>query len=113
MADGTVSTCDTKHRLVAVAGLTDVVAAAAGAEHSIALTRAGEVWAWGTAARPVRIPLKKAKQVAALDAASVAVLDNGTVWRWDGAAPHPRRVRGLAHVKALAADGTHCLALRE
>ena len=88
--------------------LTDVIAIAAGRDHSVAVTSDGTVWTWGdnkygqlgdnssdTTRRsyPVRVlagdapdisPLTEVKAVAASDVHTIALKTDGTVWAWGG-----------------------------
>ncbi|MGV8039016.1 MAG: PKD domain-containing protein [Thermoanaerobaculaceae bacterium] len=79
-----------------VSGLSKVVAAAAGYEHSLALSSAGEVWSWGgnswgqlgsgsTAARTAPAKVEGLPAIAAIAAGayhSLAVSRTGKVWAW-------------------------------
>jgi alpha-tubulin suppressor-like RCC1 family protein len=78
-----------------VAGLTNVVAVAAGVNHSLALTSDGYVWAWGgntdgqigdgsntRRATPVLLGLTNIIAIAAGQSHSVALQSDGTVWTW-------------------------------
>jgi alpha-tubulin suppressor-like RCC1 family protein len=76
---------------VRVAGLSDVVAVAAGWDHSLALTRGGAVFAWG-------------------DRSHGQLGDGVRETGRPAAAPQP--VPGLADIVAVAAGGQHSLALR-
>jgi len=86
-------------RPVQIAGLADVVAVAAGWDHSLALTRAGTVYAWGSRShgqlgdgvretgRPTAIPvpvsgLTEIKAIAAGGQHSLALGTDGTVYAW-------------------------------
>jgi alpha-tubulin suppressor-like RCC1 family protein len=124
----------------------------AGLGHNLAVTPAGEVWAWGMNERgqlgnattfstsiPVRAgALSAVIAVAAGDSLSVALRSDNTVWTWGGglglgaAAPQsctisssaastpvvvacsrsPLQVPGLTGITAIAAGGSHVLALR-
>ncbi|MDR2849165.1 MAG: hypothetical protein LBW77_01265, partial [Verrucomicrobiota bacterium] len=132
-----------------VAGLADVVAVAAGWEHSLALTRGGTVYAWGDRShgqlgdgvretgRPVAAPqpvpgLSDIVAVAAGGQHSLALGRDGTVFAWGSnwngqlgngrlkGGTHsavPRRVVGadgqgaLANVAAVAAGALHSVAV--
>ena len=81
---------------VMVAGLTNLVAIAAGVSHSLALDNTGKLWAWGSdsagqlgdggsvgANLPIQIlGLSNIVSVAAGSDASVALDGNGNVWQW-------------------------------
>ncbi len=81
---------------VMVAGLTNMVAVAAGASFSLALDQAGKLWAWGSdnagqlgdggsagTHLPIQIPeLSNIVTVAAGSDAAVALDGNGNVWQW-------------------------------
>ncbi|MFF5206375.1 RCC1 domain-containing protein [Streptosporangium sp. NPDC000396] len=73
-----------------VAGLFNITAVAAGADHSLALRSDGTVWAWG-------------------DDTS-GQLGDGTIGPADN--PRPIQVPGLTGIVAIAAGGDHSLALR-
>ena len=75
-----------------VAGLADIVAVSAGWDHSLALTRSGQVYAWGSR--------------------SHGQLGDGSRKTGQPAA-EPMLVPGLADIKAIAAGGQHSLALRK
>ena len=124
---------------VQVAGLSDVVAVAAGYGHSLALKRDGTVWAWGfnghgqlgdgtteTRTAPIQVRgLAGVKWIAAGDAHSLAVKSDGTVWTWgsnvggqlgDGTTtdrPLPVPVNALSGTVAVAAGRYHTLALTQ
>jgi len=118
--------------------LDGVIAAAAGAYHSLAVREDGTVWAWGCNMNgrlgdgtetdrhlPVQVKgLEKAVAVAAGVKHSLALCADGTVWAWgdnlygalgDGTNVEelaPVRVPGLTGVTAIAAGWHHSLALR-
>ena len=75
---------------VRVAEIVDIVAVAAGWDHSLALTRAGTVYAWGSRCH--------------------GQLGDG-VRKTGRPAPKPVRIAGLTNVTAIAAGGHHSLAL--
>lgn len=74
-----------------VQGLTDIVAVAAGAVHSLALDRFGRVWAWG--------------------GNTSGQLGLGTTDSNNSAHLLPVLVPGLSHIKAISAGPVHSLAL--
>ena len=82
---------------VRVSGLTNIVAVAAGANHSLALDGGGQLWAWGDdeyeqlgdggVAYGVNLPMQVVGMtniisIAAGTDASVAVDGNGNLWQW-------------------------------
>lgn len=124
-----------------IAGLSEVVAIAAGAYHSLAVTADGHVWSWGFNAHgelgngtsdvnahptPGQVAgLSGVIAVAAGDYHSLAVTSDGHVWAWglndrgQTAAPvnpgtytlTPSRVPGISGAIAVAAGQLHSLAL--
>jgi alpha-tubulin suppressor-like RCC1 family protein len=122
---------------VAISGLSQVTMAAAGDFHTLALTSAGTVQAWGfngsgqlgsstplESASPLTVAgLTGVLAVAAGHEFSVALLSNGTVMAWGennfgqlGNGSHtststPTQVTGLTGVTAITAGGNHVLAL--
>jgi alpha-tubulin suppressor-like RCC1 family protein len=124
-----------------VAGIQDVAAVTAGGNHSLALTRDGTVWAWGSnesgelgntgaplQAHPSPVAgLSAAISVASGDQHSLALLADGTVRAW-GDNSHgqlgngtiepgihrtaPVVVAGLEGIVAISAAGDHSLALK-
>lgn len=122
---------------VQVSALNDVIAIAAGSDHSLALKADGTVWAWGyngdgrlgdgtTTDRitPVQVPgLTGVVNVAAGPYHSLAVKSDGTAWAWgynysgqlgDGTTSNqavPVRVSGLTGVVAAAGGYSHSLFL--
>jgi alpha-tubulin suppressor-like RCC1 family protein len=126
----------------AVAGLTGVMAIAAGAEHSLALKSDGSVWAWGrnssgalgdgtqtTRLVPQRVQgLSSVVAVAAGDGRSFALRADGSLWGWgenaSGALGLGTQnnvlvptavgggVAGFGGIVAIAAGARHTLALR-
>lgn len=122
---------------VRVSGLTDVVAIASGAHHSLAIRRDGSLWAWGwnslgelgdgtNTNRLVPVPVSGISDVRAIAAGSnhsLAVKKDGTVWAWgwnaygqlgDGGTTGrtvPGQVAGLSNATSVAAGLVHSLAL--
>jgi alpha-tubulin suppressor-like RCC1 family protein len=135
LGDGTSSGQRTTPGIVS--GLTDIVAVAAGAGHSLALTSTGQVWAWGrntngqigdggTSVRltPYQVPgLSDVAGIAAGEAFSVAWTTTGAVWVWgangvgqlgDGTQNerrNPTLLTNIAGVTAVAAGRQHTLAV--
>lgn len=139
LGDGTSAARPTP---IVVPGLAGVVALAAGADHSLALTADGTVWAWGRNASgalgdgtqidrfvPQRVPgLDRVVDIAAGGGRSFAVRADGSVWAWGenstGAlgigtltdALEPTRVGagtvGFAGIVRVAAGARSTLALR-
>ena len=122
----------------AVPSLSEVVDAAGGWTHSLAVRRDGTVWAWGDNTRgqlgdgtttrrysPVQIEdMTDMVAVAAGNGWSIALRSDGTVWAWGahgqgilGAGASgtqsstPIQVEGLRDVVAIAAGGSHALAI--
>jgi alpha-tubulin suppressor-like RCC1 family protein len=113
-----------------LAGVHDVVYAAAGLTHVLLLKSDGTVLAWGDndscelgtgtekgSLVPVPVPgLRGVKQIAASDFASGAVLADGTVWLWGAwqreCTKVPTKVEGLDGVMRLAIDGSSALAIK-
>jgi len=126
-----------RHTPVAVTGLANVTAIAAGVEHSLALLEDGSVRAWGgnvygqlgvgdTTDRHTPVAVKDLTTVKAIAAGQnhcLALLADGSVraWGWNGFGQlgvgdtterhTPVAVAGLANATAIAAGGSHCLAL--
>ena len=125
-------------RPMKVPGLGRVTAIAAGWFHSLALTEAGEVYAWGwnelgqlglgdteNRLTPTKVPeLGRVTAIAAGGAHCLALTEAGEVYVWGvigrGVRSRdseqwltPTKVPGLPRVKAIAAGGAHCLALTE
>ena len=125
---------------VQVSGLTNIVAIAAGGSHSLALRDDGSVYAWGRGTSgqlgngvssgsnvPVQVSglTNAVTKVAAGGNHSLALRSDGTVVAWGsdasgqlgngGAAtnsPTPISVGGLANIAAVAAGGSHSVAVR-
>jgi len=119
-----------------VVGADDVEQASAGIAHSLAVTKNGQVYAWGfneygqlgdgtvrSSIVPILIKnLSKIKQVSAGDYHSLVLTDNGQVYAWgfnafgqlgDGTKfdQHaPILVSGLDNMSAITAGGNHSLA---
>lgn len=122
---------------VAVAGVADQTAVAAGWYHSLAVNPGGRVSAWGwnaygqvgdgsAAIRTAPVSVSSLTGVTAVSAGvahSLALRSDGTVWAWgmntlgqlgDGTTIDrraPQKVAGLTGVVAVAAGGYHNLAL--
>jgi alpha-tubulin suppressor-like RCC1 family protein len=122
-----------------VDGLTNFIALAAGASHTLALRQDGTVWAWGdnyagqlgdgtTTNRTTPVQVSGLTDIIALAAGrfhSLALRKDGTVWAWgdnssrqlgDGTFAQramPVQVIGLTNVAALSANGSHAVALRQ
>ncbi len=126
---------------VNVSGLTDVVQVVGAFGSSMALKRDGTVWTWGNNASgklglgdsgvgtnrlvPTQTALTNVVALAAGENFSAALFANGTVATWGANAhgqlgdgwntvtqPTPTLVPGLTGVTAIAAGGTHMLALK-
>lgn len=121
---------------VQVKNLSDVIAIAGGAYHSLALKRDGTVWAWGfnstgplgdgtTTNRntPVQVQnLSSVKAISGGNAFSVALKSDGTVWAWghntkgqlgdntNTARHSPVQVQSLSSVNSIGGGGFHCIA---
>jgi alpha-tubulin suppressor-like RCC1 family protein len=124
---------------IRVPGLTDVVAVAGGADHSLALLKDGTVRAWGTnksgqvgdgttmtRKTPVAVAgVRNAVAIAADGGVSAALLADGTVTAWgfgssglgrktftrDAPHPTPAPVEGVSGIKSLAIGSIHMVAL--
>jgi len=95
------------------AGLSGVVAIAAGPFYSMALTSAGEVVAWGEAPY-VPAGLSNVTAIAAGGSHWLALMQDGTVSAWgDNGAGQATVPSGLTGVIAIAAGNAHSLALLE
>lgn len=118
---------------VLAAGLSDIVAIAAGNGHSLALRADGTVWAWGRNSSgqlgdgtdtdrltAVQVSgLTGVRAIAAGDEHSLALAGDGSVWVW-GQQPEgdpqrliPVQVSDLSGVRAIAAGFSHSLAVVE
>jgi alpha-tubulin suppressor-like RCC1 family protein len=122
-----------------VSGLTNVMALAAGYDHSVAVKSDGSVWTWGdntdaqlgigtssgTQHTPAQVPgLTGVTAVAAGQFHTLAVKSDGSVWAWGGNGSgqlgdnsttertSPTLVTGITNVVAIAAGLTHSVALR-
>lgn len=137
LGDGTIGTNHDAEVPIQVKRLVNVIAIAAGGEHSLALLGNGTVEAWGAnddgqlgdgtmkdSDVPVVIPgLRGVTAISAGDQFSLAVLSTGRVEAWgydgngelgDGSETNsdvPVAVSGLTGVTAVAAGGQHALAL--
>lgn len=124
---------------VEVVGLRNVIAAALGSYHALALDSDGQVWVWGEnyrgqtglgrsshgSALPVRLSMvSEITAVAAGENFSLAVADDGTVWAWGdnsngqlglgesvGIAFEPVQISGLEDVVAVFTGSTSAFAL--
>jgi alpha-tubulin suppressor-like RCC1 family protein len=122
---------------VAVSGLTDAIAIAAGADHALAIRANGTVVAWGnnqygklgdgtTTTRLTPVPVAGLTNIVAIAAGSShsLALDNvGHVWAWGSGAwgaigrgttadaPTPVQVPSLSNVTAIASGSFHAVAL--
>ncbi len=95
----------------APAGLTNVIAVAAGASHSLALQSDGILTGWGSNGEgeaTVPAGLTGVRAIAAGSNYSLALGSDGTVQAWGNLLPPPA---GLSNVAAIAAGASHALAL--
>jgi len=120
--------------------LSGVIGIAAGSDHSVALKDDGMVWVWGRnlygqlgdgtkTNRFLPVQVKSLSRVTAITVGEyycVALKDDGTVWAWgaypaygqpsDGTRTNsflPVQVPGLSRVTAIAAGGSHTVALTD
>ena len=135
LGDGTFRPPPTGN-LVPVANLSNVVALAAGLDHSAALDAGGNVWTWGSDTNgqlgrgavvnrsiPTLVPgLTNVVQVSAGAIHSAAVKQDGSVWVWGNGVlryeepwirTSPVEVKGVTNVLAVAAGVGHTLALKQ
>jgi len=124
-----------------VPGLVDIIAVAAGAEHSVALKRDGTVWTWGRNTTgqlgngettdvnysPVMVSgLSSIMEITAGDNHTIALKqDRTTVWAWgsnaygqlgDGGREmklRPIQVEGIRNVKAISSGANHSIVIKE
>ena len=98
------------------AGLSNVVAVAGGAAHSLALKSDGTVVAWGDSTYgQANVPagLSGVVAIAAGDVHSLALKSDGTVAAWGASSLGRTKVpAGLSNVVAIAAGNVHSLALK-
>ncbi|MFB3066972.1 MAG: RCC1 domain-containing protein, partial [Planctomycetota bacterium] len=119
-------------------GVNDAVAAAAAANHSLALLSDGTMRAWGwnldgqlgigsrdQQSTPVKVTgIEDAESIAAGGSSSYAIRADGSVWRWGSSAVgnvshgpdslpalSPIKTKTLTNVFTLAAGNDHCLAV--
>ena len=110
---------------------------AGGGTHSLALSKNGQIWAWGYnyfgqlgngefgrdkgATVPLGVKIAKVIDIAGGGNHSAAVKSDGTVWTWGAnyfgkfgdAVSTPVQVRGLSTVKSIACGDSHYLALKK
>lgn len=121
--------------IAVAAGLSEVVAIAAGGQQSVALRTDGTVWSWGydpgdgsfsrRSAVPVMVSgLSGVAAIAAGIQHSLALMSDGTVWGWgtniygqlgDGTITTrltPVEVAGLSGITAIGTDLVHTVALK-
>lgn len=98
------------------AGLSNVVAIAAGGSHALALEQNGTVIAWGDntyGETNVPVNLTNAMRIAAGDNHSIALENNGTVIAWgDNTYGESSIVSGLSKVKLIAGGDNFTLAVQ-
>src|SRR5690606_38406763 len=112
-----------------VPGLAPVAQVSAGGQHSLAVTRDGQVWAWGSngyaqldgtwrqdSGVPVRVEgIGRVRSAEAGALYSLVLRDDGSVWGWGSALPGgdgDGLVQQLHHgAVAITAGGLHALAL--
>jgi alpha-tubulin suppressor-like RCC1 family protein len=123
---------------VQVTGLTDIIAIAGGAYHSLALKNNGEVWGWGyngsgelgngtntNSSVPVQVTgLTGVIAVSCGNSFSIALKNDNTVWTWGSnlegelgngnntGSYFPVQVIGLTNVKKIAGGTYHTLAMK-
>ncbi len=117
---------------IAVAGIADVGAVAAGDGYTLALKTDGTVWIWGGVAPynasgpspqnpylPSRVAgLDRIVAVAAARSNALALRDDGTVWSWGAyegtpaSGPSLNRIEELGDIVAIATGGGHSLAVQ-
>ncbi len=91
-------------------GVSSVVAIAAGADTSIALTADGSVYTWGGGENTATKVLDNATQVDAKGEQFTAVSVDGSAYAWNKNET-PTKVDGLSNVITSAAGGNHAMAV--
>lgn len=130
LGDGTTTD---RYSPVQVNGLTDVIAIAAGRDHTSAVKNDGTVWTWGlnfsgqlgdgtTTDRYSPVQVSGLSGVAAITCGAgftLALKNDGTVWGWgydggDGTTNKttPYQVSGLTNIISIAAKWNHAIALK-